>query len=298
VPERTPLRRVLASTPWRLKIAAKLVLSRLHLGYGFWSRLSLFKHGSMDDPAYAEQIFLRHFGRVATPPGFVVLELGPGDTAFSAVIAHALGASRTVLVDVGPFARRDVELYRKMACHLADRGLPVADLEDAHTFEEVLERCSASYLTGGVDSLRTVPDDSVNLSFSHAVLEHVRAAELPAILRELRRVTAPSGGSSHLIDLEDHLAHALNSLRFSDRIWESHLFASSGFYTNRFRKAALLEVFADAGFDTQIVAEAQWPELPTPRSRLAPQFRAASNDDLLVHSLEVVLRPRGGSGAA
>src|SRR2546426_11298751 len=33
--------------PWPLKIAAKVVLSRLPFPYSFWRRLSLFKHGDM-----------------------------------------------------------------------------------------------------------------------------------------------------------------------------------------------------------------------------------------------------------
>jgi hypothetical protein len=276
-----------------VKLAAKLVLSRLHLGYGFWSRLTLFKHGTMDDPAYAESVLRRHFERVAPTAGFVALELGPGDTAFSAVVAHALGASRVVLVDVGRFALEDVEPYREMAAYLQAQGLQAPDLRDARSLEDVLERCSATYLTDGLDSLRGVPDASVDFSFSHAVLEHVRAAELPELVRQLRRITAPGGGSSHVIDLEDHFAHALNNLRFSDRVWESKLFASSGFYTNRVRSSELVDLFRGAGFEVEVVAEARWPTVPTPRAKLAPRFRAASDDDLLVHNVELVARPRG-----
>jgi hypothetical protein len=37
--------------------------------------------------------------------------------------------------------------------------------------------------------------------------------------------------------------------------------------------------------------------LPTPREKLAPEFRSASDDDLLVHALEVLLRPKSGTSA-
>ena len=278
-----------------MKLAGKLVLSRLRLGYGFWSRLTLFKHGTMDEPAYAEEVFLRHFERVTPSAGFVALELGPGDTVFSALIAHALGASRVVLVDVGRFALDDVAPYQEMAAYLAARGLPAPDLQGVRSLDDVLARCSATYLTGGLDSLRGLEARSVDFSFSHAVLEHVRAAELPELLRELCRVTAPGGGSSHVIDLEDHFAHALNNLRFSDRVWESKLFASSGFYTNRVRSSELVDLFEEAGFDVEVVAQARWPDLPTPRAKLAPRFRSASEDDLLVHNVELVARPRAGA---
>jgi SAM-dependent methyltransferase len=292
VPERRSLaRRAAAAAPWRVKLAAKLVLARLPLDYGFWSGLTLFKHGPMDDPAYALDVFRRHYEHAQPRPGFSVLELGPGDTAFTAVVARAFGASRTVLVDAGPFAITDVEPYRRMAHELARQGLPAPELDDAASFEDVLERCSATYLTGGLGSLRTLDTESIDLSFSQAVLEHDRAAEMAPVLRELRRVTAPGGASSHVVDLEDHLAHALNNLRFSERVWESRLFASSGFYTNRLRRSRLLEIFDEAGFETEVVAEGRWSALPTPRARLAPAYRSAPEDDLLVRSLEVVLRP-------
>lgn len=288
---RSRVRGAAASAPWRLKLAGKLVLARLPVDYGVWSRLTLFKHGTMDEPAYAEGVFRGHLERVSPADGFTVLELGPGDTAFTAVVAAALGASRIVLVDVAPFARREVEPYREMARYLRRGGLPVPDVEDAQTFEQVMERCSAEYLTDGVVSLQALPDRSVDFSFSHAVLEHVRAAELPALIREVRRLTARGGASSHVIDLQDHLAHALNNLRFSDRVWESRLFSSSGFYTNRLRRSDLLRLFEEAGFEATVVGEARWARVPTPRDRLAPRFRSASEDDLLVHNLEVVLRP-------
>ena len=245
----------------------------------------------MDDPGYALDVFRRHFERCDPRPGFSVLELGPGDTAFTAVVAHAFGAARTVLVDAGPFAVTDVEPYRRMARELARQGLPAPDLDDAGSFDEILRRCSASYLTGGLEALRTLDAGSIDLSFSQAVLEHVRAADVAPVLRELRRVAAPGGASSHVIDLEDHLAHALNNLRFSEGVWESRLFASSGFYTNRLRRSRLLELFDEAGFETEVVAEARWSGIPTPRSRLAPAYRFASDDDLLVRNLDVVLRP-------
>jgi len=71
--------------PWQLKIAAKIVLSRLPLSYRAWSRLRLFRHGAMDDPSSALEIFREHFNRSGIARGFTMLELGPGDSLASAV---------------------------------------------------------------------------------------------------------------------------------------------------------------------------------------------------------------------
>ncbi len=63
--------------------------------------------------------------------------------------------------------------------------------------------------------------------------EHIRAARFLPMMLALRRAMATSGRNFHYIDLQDHLAYALNNLRSSDRVWESEFVAKSGFYTNR-----------------------------------------------------------------
>lgn len=108
--------------PWQVKVVAKILLSRLPLAPGFWKKLSLFEHGSMEQPNYAYGVFKKHFDRVssgASPPkGFTCLELGPGESLFTAMITKALGGSVSYLVDVGEYAVKDMEPYQLMASFL------------------------------------------------------------------------------------------------------------------------------------------------------------------------------------
>jgi SAM-dependent methyltransferase len=279
--------------PWPLKVGAKLVLARVPASPATWRRLSLFKHGRMDDPSYAWEVFNRHVGRESGQPreGFVALELGPGDTVSSAVIAAALGSATTFLVDVAPIAIRDLEPYRRLAAFLSDRGLDVPDLRAVSSFDELLASCRAVYLTDGISSLRTVESGSVDLVWSHATLEHVRRRDVEATLRETRRVLRPEGFASHQIDLRDHLADALNSLRFSEAVWESRLMSRSGFYTNRLRSSQWLEAFTRSGFLVDSMLVERWATLPTPRRKLAAPFRDMPDDDLLIADLQALLRP-------
>jgi SAM-dependent methyltransferase len=275
--------------PWPAKLAAKLLLARLPLEHGVWRRLSLFQHGEMADPAYADDVFQQHFGhaeRLGVGAGFVGLELGPGDTVSSALLARVAGASRCYLVDVAPFAVRELEPYRALAGYLHDPELAAAD-----SFDQLLERTGGDYRTEGLASLRSLPAASVDFAWSHAVLEHVRRDEFDETARELRRVVRPGGVVSHRIDLRDHLADGLHSLRFPERVWESSLFRRSGFYTNRLRCSELLASFERAGFEVETVEKSRWPQPRLPRSRLAKQFRSLSDDDLLVFDVAVVLRP-------
>ncbi len=316
---------VQGTVPWFLKIPAKILLSRVPLPYSAWRRLAIFRHGEMEDVTYALTLFGRHFGALAASlsPGFLegrtVLEVGPGDTLGSALIARAFGAAQTILVDTGRFARVDVAPYRAIAAALSDAAGPsrraarrrpesgarlagspdraadfsgarAPDLSAVHTPEDLLAACRARYLTSGLASLRELPSASVDFVFSNAVLEHVRKRELQPILQELRRVLKEDGCASHEVDFRDHLGGSLHHLRFSSRVWESEFMARSGFYTNRIGCAEMVAHFRRAGFESAIVETVRWPAPPLSLRAMAPEFRDRTPEDLRVASARFVLR--------
>jgi SAM-dependent methyltransferase len=276
---------------WRVKIGAKLVLSRLPLAYRIWQRLGLFRHGAMDTAGYASHVFNHHYARKRSPStgGFVALELGPGDSLASALLARCHGADRTYLIDAGDFASKDMTVYAALAMALRSSGIEVPPELDFDSYDAFLDTCRITYLTRGLASLRAVPDASANLQWSHAVLEHVPRSDFAQTMSELNRILAPDGVSSHVVDLKDHLGGALNNLRFSDRTWESHLFRNSGFYTNRIRYSEMMQAFALAGFDSTVVRKSLWEKLPTPARRLARPFRSMATEELRVKGFDVVL---------
>jgi SAM-dependent methyltransferase len=285
--------------PWWAKISAKFALSRMPLQYGAWAKLNLFRHGEMDDPAYACDVFARHFertGGAARHSGFVGLELGPGDSLASAVVAKGYGASKCYMVDAGAYARTSVSAYHRIARHLDAHGIKAPGLDGCQSLDELLQRCDGIYLTAGLASLRRIPSDTVDFAWSQAVLEHIRLADFDGTLTELHRVLRPGGVASHRIDLRDHLGGALNNLRFSQQIWEAEWMARSGFYTNRIRYSDMLDRFSRAGFDVEVLSVDRWERLPTPRQKLAREFRALSDDDLAVSGFDVILRPNNGPG--
>jgi hypothetical protein len=278
---------------WAAKIAAKLFLARLRLPYRVWHRAGFFCHGKMEEPDYAISVFqqhLKHSFPHGLPPGATVIELGPGDSIASALIARAHGATRIFLIDVGTYASRDVGIYKDLARRLRQQGHPVPDIADVTTVEQCLERCGARYLTEGLDSLRSLPDQSADLIWSQAVLEHVRKSTFEDTMTQLRRILKMQGKASHAIDFKDHLAGGLNHLRFPERIWESDLFAGSGFYTNRLRLSAMVDVFKRCGFaDIHLVKTTSWTDLPLARARLDSSFQGLPDDELLVNSVRVVM---------
>ena len=188
--------RVRSAVPWWGKLALKLAIARLPVHYTFARSLALAKHGGMDRPAWAYKIFRQYFDNAdfrAKAGGFTLLEMGPGDSLFSALIAKSLGAAAVWLVDVDSFANLDINLYRTMADFLAEQRLHPPDLSTANSIDDVLRACSARYLTDGLASWRQIASGSVDFIFSNTVLQHIARDEFGQTLAELRRVVIRKG---------------------------------------------------------------------------------------------------------
>jgi SAM-dependent methyltransferase len=283
-----PFGRVVHRVPWWGKIAAKLALTHLPISSSTWQRIGLFRHGDMDDTAYARGIFDAHRRNagISDLRDRVVLELGPGNSVATAVLAATYGA-RAILVDAGDFASRDLDFYRQLASELHSEGLSAPDLADVATLEELLGACGATYITDGLRGLQRLPDSSVDLVFSQAVLEHVRRHEFESTQREIRRILRPSGLASHRVDLKDHLGGGLNNLRFSPKVWESETFVAAGFYTNRLSFSEMLAVFRATFPVVSVQDVTRWDGRPIRRRQLHATFRGRSDDDLLVSGFRI-----------
>ncbi len=278
--------------PWWLKIIVKIVLSRIPVSYRTWEKIGIFQHGRMEDGTYALQIFERHFERSGRIKGddFTGLELGPGDSVISVLIAQGYGASKTYLVDVGFDAVSEIEPYKKSLYLFNEKGLEIDDFPDSYTFDEMLSHYDGKYLINGLDSLKSIPDQCVDFVWSQAVLEHVRLHEFDESMQEIHRILKQGGVCSHTVDLKDHLAYGLNNLRFSERIWESDFMVKSGFYTNRIRFSDMVKRFKNAGFKVQILDTYRWESLPVAKKKMYSDFSELSDEELLVSEFDVILK--------
>lgn len=280
------------SIPWWLKILIKIVLSRIPVSYRTWEKIGLFQHGYMEDGSYALQVFEQHYQRTGLTRGkeFTGLELGPGDSVISALIARGYGATKTYLVDTGSYAVIDSATYKKLLHSLNNKGLEIEDFPDDCSFSEMLNHYGGNYLINGLESLKSIPDQCIDFTWSQAVLEHIRLNEFDQSMQELYRILKQDGVSSHRIDLKDHLAYGLNNLRFSERIWESEMMAKSGFYTNRIRFSDMIQRFERTGFSVEIVNIDRWQKLPVPREKMSPVFSELPEEELLISGFDVILR--------
>lgn len=264
---------------------AKLILSRLPINYAVWRMVGIFRNGAMNQAEYAIKIFSLHAMRCFPggifPPGLVILELGPGDSIASAVIADAYGVAKTYLIDAGNYATKNIAFYKSLSECLNKKNIRASDFDTDSSFNSLLKKYKATYLTRGIESLREIPDNSVDMIWSHSVLEHIRAHELEDILEQLNRILKPGGKFSHNIDYQDHLQGALNNLRFPSWLWESEIFAKSGFYTNRVPAVAMHDLCKKLGVTVLNEEFGKWPKMPTNRKWLAKEFDIYSDQILL-----------------
>ena len=171
--------------------------------------------------------------------GATVLELGSGWQPLIPLLFKQAGAARVLMTD--ETALMDAEYFERARGTLAKHGHPV----DARWQDfEYLAPCDWS----------AIPDASVDIIWSRAVLEHIPPEVIERLLAQFRRILRPGGVMAHVIDNSDHWEHKdssisrANFLKFEDRIWNvinAHRLA----YQNRLRHYEYREIFKAAGFE-------------------------------------------------
>jgi hypothetical protein len=276
------LQQIRKKIPWYVKFLIKIIRGSLPIPYNFFASLGLFRHGKMDSPDYAISTFEKHFPYSTEIPKtpFVFLEIGPGDSLSSGIIASSKGAKKSYLIDSGDFMTKDVSKYFGIIERLF--GSDFLKSKKFETISDIKKEFNIIQMTEGVTSLKAISDKSIDLAFSNACLEHVANSEVAILFKELRRVSKLGSVSSHLIDFKDHLDYSLNNLRFSKKFWEKDIIKKSGIYTNRIRFSEIKSLVEQAGFKCSITELNKWDRLPIIQSKLHADFALFKQEDLLI----------------
>jgi len=180
---------------------------------------------------YAQKVF-QNYCRYLTQAGAsidfkdkTILELGPGDTMATAFIFIAHGARRVMCFD--RFNLISNVKKNSLAAKTILSGLPQnqrVELLSELTFD------GRGRLGVHGDRLCCIfnksekinlPDCSVDIIVSNAVLEHVR--NLDKLFADMYRILKPGGMMVHAVDLKSHDPHAINPLDFltlPDGLWK------------------------------------------------------------------------------
>ncbi len=176
-----------------------------------------------------------------------VLELGPGGSVGFGLLALQAGAAQYLALDDGEhtFVRpRQIRGYRKLVGNdtvlrcFEKRAGRIVYREEAIRFKNITQ--ASGY---------PLPDASVDVIYSCAVLEHVH--DLDQAFSEMSRVLKPGGIMYHEVDLRDHIfsQDSLWFLSIPDRLFR-FFFRHTGGYVNRARFSAYRALAGRFGLET------------------------------------------------
>lgn len=221
--------------------------------------------------------------------GRKVLELGPGRSLGLGLIFLASGATQVISVD-----RFKHLFWDEPDCqHLQDvlKRLEAEDWPYADRARRAVRRITVGRVEFDQDLLvyrqadgaaLPLPAQTVDISYSNAVLEHVHEPE--EVVGELGRVTRLGGDSIHEIDFRDHFdsVNRLRLLNFSEWEWQLRTRLRPG-YTNRWRQGEFLRAFEAKGFEHvagKVTNAAPGEAVESRRRRMHRRFRDRSTEEL------------------
>jgi SAM-dependent methyltransferase len=179
--------------------------------------------------------------------GLRILEIGPGINFGPQLILASFGAKMTVADRfLAPWDDNyHPPFYRRLraAWDGPTAAIDAVIVAGGHVSEAI------TTISEPAESLISVPDGSFDLVLSNAVLEHV--LDLPAVCRELARVTRIGGLNSHQIDFRWHTdpSHPLEFLLWDEETFQSSFAEEMGQKGNRWRPGEAEALFRMAGFD-------------------------------------------------
>lgn len=244
--------------------------------------------------------------------GFTVVEFGTGWFPIVPIGLFLCGASQIRTYDIAPLLtsftlRQTLQRFREYERNgrLA-QTLPWILPERLASFLDVASKYDhgAPALALAEMGIRAIVNDftrdqikpgSTDFVFSTVSLEHLRRQQLTAVLYEFRRICSGDAVMSHYIGLADQFASfdtgisPFNFLQYSERVWR--VLDNPVIPQGRLRISDYRLALKECGF--RIVREnttsGSIEELR--RVRLAPEFRAYAEEDLLVLYAWLVAQP-------
>lgn len=295
---------------WKMKYALQRTFSLLPGQYGpelngFVSRrFGGLKVGKNYDVANTIGMcgLLRHLDFKIAGKDFV--ELGSGWGGGSALVLLSLGARAIRSYDL---FRHFEPRYREIAKSTLDqqRVKWTSTFPFPGDFEAVVADCASSSIDWDQyhyhaphDARSTnLPTDTVDCYFSSAVLEHVSAVVLPAILAESYRILEKGGLCFHYIQPTMHAAWSDSKATGVDYLtvpdWEWELFLDNDVaHENRLRGPEHVELIRNAGFKIEGV----WKTVDNRAlaalkvKTVSPRFRRFSPEELATDYVWIVGR--------
>ena len=156
-------------------------------------------------------------------------------------------------------------------------------------YKDYLKLINTDYFYDGLQGYKRVKTESVDILFSHTVLQHIRKKEFKQTMEETYRMLKANGLAFHKVDLRDCIGGKKNNLRFSVEEWESDKFYKMDNYTNRLSCSEICNVLSDIGFVIKKVERQYFDAPPIERTEMDESFREMSGEDIMTKGFYIWL---------
>jgi SAM-dependent methyltransferase len=200
------------------------------------------------------------------PRGKECLEIGTGWQPIIPLIFHVAGCRTLALVDSQRLLdkRSLTKTSMGLVGHKAqiserlgispDEVVRKLERPTGSSVEALLESYNFRYLAPMDILSNDLPDRSLDIIISRAVLEHVPPAVIKGMFSQAKRLLRPNGKMCHIVDNSDHWEHSdkslsrLSFLKYSDKQFRFFTSWNPLDYTNRLRHFQYRAMMEDAGF--------------------------------------------------
>jgi len=251
---------------------------------------------------------IRIIGEFVDLEGSTVVEVGTGWDAISAILFYLMGTRTCYTYDHLPHVRFKLvrKIVNQIEAHI-DSIQPItsvpksiltarlARLQGKNTLKELLAAGNINYQAPNDATQSGLPNNSVDLYYAYAVLEHVPENIVDAIIIEAKRVLKEQGRVYFAIGLHDHYAgfdanvSKINFLKYPEWLW-SFFVKNKISYHNRLRGKQFLDLFKSHGARIEWINSKIDPaDLEVLKTmKIDRRFDGMTHEELAVNYLELI----------
>ncbi|MBA4320979.1 MAG: hypothetical protein C0412_21520 [Flavobacterium sp.] len=240
--------------------------------------------------------------------GSKILEVGTGWQPALPILFSFLGAEKIYTYDhvrhLRPELAKDVLSQVRKNFPLISKSLGISMDELKARNEKIitsqdlttlLKSLNVEYIVPGNAARTGLPDNTLDLFFSHAVLEHIPEQTVIDITKEALRTLKPGFLYYNYIGLHDHYVSfdkaisQVNFLKYPEFIWKI-LAKNKITYLNRLRNSHFITMIKGCGFEIlKVNAHIDKTALEMVKTmKLAKRFRSLEPEDLATVLTEIV----------
>ncbi len=298
---------------WKLKVLIQFFLSKLPMGEKINYLLQqLHKTHSVEKTArriIGLSESLKKINEHIRLEGIVVVEIGTGWQPICSILLYLMGVKACHTYDHVSHVRFELvkmlidgiekhldELAKITSVHVDVLKKRLLGLKDSNNLDDFFSKANIIYHAPADATETGLEDKSVDLVYSHAVLEHVPREVAYNLTIESKRILKDSGAAYHLIGLHDHYTSfdkkitKVNFLKYPEWLWSFFVYNKIS-YHNRLREKQFLDIFKSCG------AKVEWLENKTEQSgidtlrnmKIDKSFQGMSLEELAIYQTEMII---------